>query len=482
LGVELAKQRASQGQSHRAAAERREMAEREYSLAPDSAEPDPNYRAVLDWVWSFSARPRTADEIVNQRAIKLERMRTLLHRLGDPHLAVPSLLVAGTKGKGSTVAMLAACLRADGRRTGRYTSPHLVNWRERIWVDGAPIATEQVVALADPIRAAVAALPADLGPLTTFEVGTAFAFLHFARENLEMSVLEVGVGGRYDATNVVEPLVSVITPISYDHTPTLGPTLTAIAEHKAGVLRAHRPGILGRQPPEARVEVERVAADVGARLEEIGRDWRWAPVGTDALRIEASRADVPPLTARVGLLGDHQRDNATSAVAALHGLATMTPALTVPPEAIAHGLAKVDWPGRLQVLQREPLLVLDGAHNAFSAEVLGRALEQNFAFDRLLVVLGLSLGKDAQGVVDALGWRADRLYVTRSHHERSADPGALAALAHQRVADLRITVRDDVGSAVEDALREARPNDLVLVTGSLFVVGEALVWWRRSPR
>ena len=139
------------------------MDEREHSLPPDSAEPDPNYRAVLDWVWSFSARPRTADEIVGQRAIKLERMRALLHLLGDPHLAVPSLLVAGTKGKGSTVAMLAACLRAAGRRTGRYTSPHLVNWRERTAIDDEPISTERVLALAEPIRAAVEALPSELG-------------------------------------------------------------------------------------------------------------------------------------------------------------------------------------------------------------------------------------------------------------------------------------------------------------------------------
>jgi dihydrofolate synthase/folylpolyglutamate synthase len=454
------------------------MTDREHSLPPDHAEPDPAYRAALDWVWSFSARPRTADEILGQRAVKLERMRSLLRLLEDPHQAMPSLLVAGTKGKGSTVAMLAACLQAAGRRTGRYTSPHLVNWRERTSIDGQPISTERVVALTEPIRQAVANLPAELGQPTTFEVGTAFAFLHFAWQEVDVAVLEVGVGGRHDATNVVEPLVSAITPISYDHTPTLGPTLTAIAEHKAGVLRAGRPGVLGRQLDEPRLVVERVARELGAPLEEVGREWRWSRTGTNSdVLIDSTHADTAPLSVRVGLLGDHQRDNATTAVAALHGLARVRPELRVSPVAIQRGLADVEWPGRLQVLRREPLLVLDGAHNAFSAEVLGQALEQNFVFRRLLLVLGLSQGKDAHGVLDALGWRAERLYVTRSRHERSTDPSVLATLAHERVADLRIHVCDEVGAAVDSALHAAQPDDLVLVTGSLFVVGEALVWW-----
>ncbi len=456
------------------------MADRAHSLPPDQAEPDPTYRSVLDWVWSFSARPRTPDEIVGQRAVKLERMRALLHLLDDPQLAFPSLLVAGTKGKGSTVAMLASCLAAAGRRTGRYTSPHLVNWRERTSIDGEPISTERVVALAAPIRRAIEQLPPDVGQPTTFEVGTALAFMQFAEQGVDVAVLEVGVGGRHDATNVVEPLVSAITPISYDHTPTLGPTLSAIAEHKAGVLRPGRPGILGRQPAEAQQAIEAIARELDVPLDEVGRDWWWARSGAD-ISIESAR-DRQPLPVQVGLIGDHQLDNATTAVAALHRLGQIDQRLAVPREAIQHGLATVDWPGRLQVLQREPLLVLDGAHNAFSAEVLGQALEQNFTFKRLLLVLGLSQGKDAHGVVDALGWRADRLYVTRSHHERSADPSALAALAHDRVADLRVIVRDEVMAAVEDALHVALPDDLVLVTGSLFVVGEALVWWGRSPR
>jgi len=480
--VEVAKERASQARSQTAHG-CHAAADRAVSLPPDFAEPDPNYRAVLDWVWSFSARPRTPDQVIAQRSVKLARMAALLHTLGDPQDAVPSVLVAGTKGKGSTVAMVAACLRAAGVRTGRYTSPHLVNWRERTCIDGQPITTDQVLDLAEAVRRAVDLLPDELGQPTTFEVGTAFAWLHFARARVAVAVMEVGVGGRYDATNVVEPLVSVIAPISYDHTPTLGYTLTAIAEHKAGILRPGRPGVLAPQPAEARATVERIAREIGTPLDEIGRDWQWsASSARGPTRIESTRGDFLPLETNVGLLGDHQRDNATTAVATLHALGRVARALAASREAMQTGLRDVDWPGRLQVLQTRPLVVLDGAHNAFSAEVLERAIEQDFEFKRLLLVLGLTVGKDAQGVLHALAPRATHLFLTRSRHERSADPAELAILARQLQPAVTVQVDRSLDEALQAALNAAEPDDLVLVTGSLFLVGEALVWWRTSPR
>jgi dihydrofolate synthase/folylpolyglutamate synthase len=448
------------------------------SLPPDRAEPDPRYRAVLDWVWSFSARARTAEEVATQRAAKLERMRAVLDALGGPERSFPALLVAGTKGKGSTVAMISACLNAAGLRTGRYTSPHLVNWRERACIDAQPISTDDVLQLAEPIRRAVERIPSHLGAPTTFEVGTAFALAYFAQAKVDVAVLEVGTGGRFDATNVVDPLAAAIAPISFDHTATLGESLRAIAWHKAGIMRAGRPAIAAPQPEEARLVLEHEAGVVGAHLEEVGREWRWTAVG-DGIRIESSAADFKNLTTGVALRGDHQRDNATTAVATLHAVRTR---FGVPAAAMQRGLRTVDWPGRLQALSERPLIVVDGAHNAASAEALRRAFRREFHFRRLILVLGISEGKDARGVVGALAPEAEVVYLTRSHHERSAPPSELEPLVRSVAPRSRVVTYDDVASALESATAVARADDLVLVTGSLFLVGEALVWWRRSPR
>ncbi|MGI9145032.1 MAG: bifunctional folylpolyglutamate synthase/dihydrofolate synthase [Chloroflexota bacterium] len=465
------------------------------SLPPDALEPDAKYREVLKWVWSFSARPRTPEEMSRQRATKLDRMRALLAGLDHPEREFPSVLVAGTKGKGSTLAMLDACLRAQGVRTGRYTSPHLVNWRERTCVDAQPIGVESVVALAGPVRRALDNLAPALGQPTTFEVGTAFAFLYFARgfeEPIELAVVEVGTGGRFDATNVLEPLVSVITPISYDHTPTLGNTLSEIAWHKAGILRPGRPGVLAPQVDEARLAIEREADALGNTLDEVGREWVWSAVESEArgssavapIRIASKHAEFEPLVAQVGLLGDHQRDNATTAVAALYVLGGIEPRFAVSRSALQSGLTSVDWPGRLQVISARPLVVLDGAHNASSAAALRAALESAFAFDRLHLVVGISAGKDARGVLDAIlaDTSEPNVYLTRSDHERSAVPADLEALARAAAPGAQVGAYASLPAALEAATAAAGAHDLVLVTGSLFLVGEALVWWRRSPR
>jgi dihydrofolate synthase/folylpolyglutamate synthase len=463
--VEVAKQqRASQGSLK--------------SLPSDESEPDRNYRAALDWVWSFSARPRSPAEMAAQRAVKLERMQALLSLLDHPELRFPSVLVAGTKGKGSTVAMLSACLRAAGYRTGRYTSPHLVNWRERTCVDEEPISTDAVRRMVEDLRPAIEQVPSTLGPLTTFEVGTAIALLQFARESVDVAVVEVGTGGRFDATNLVDAQVSAIAPISYDHTATLGTTLTSIAWHKAGIMRPGRPAVSAPQVAESRLTIEAEARRLDTPLEEVGREWRWRASGART-RIESTRADFAALEVTVNLLGDYQRDNATTAVAALHALRG---SFHVSPEAIQHALAAVDWPGRLQVLSARPLVVVDGAHNAASAEVLRRSLDTVFQFHRLILVLGLTEGKDALGVLKSLAPRADRVLLTRSRHERSSAPLTLEPIARQSAPRAHITAFADAPSALDAALAAAGPDDLVLVTGSLFLVGESLLWWRRSPR
>jgi dihydrofolate synthase/folylpolyglutamate synthase len=420
-----------------------------------------------------------------QRAVKLERMYALLGALGHPESRFAALLVAGTKGKGSTVAMLSACLRTAGYRTGRYTSPHLVNWRERTTIDAQPISTSDVVALAAPLRRAVDSIPPSLGIPTTFEVGTALTFDYFARSAVDVAVVEVGTGGRFDATNLVDTQVAVIAPVSYDHTQTLGSTLTSIGWHKAGIMRAGRPAVSAPQSAEALSVIESEARRIGTRVAIVGRDWRWSAAGVGAgtnerrIRVSATEADFEPLDTLVGLVGDHQRDNATTAIAALHAVRGRFP---VGNAAIASGLQSVDWPGRLQVLQREPIVVLDGAHNAASAEVVRRALDTEFSFKRLLLVVGLSAGKDALGVLGALAPRAERVYLTRSSHERSASPAELEPLVRTAAPRARTLTFGEAPAALDRAVADAGPADLVLVTGSLFLVGEALEWWRRLRR
>lgn len=452
------------------------------SLPPDATEPDPTYRAALDWVWSFSARPRSVEEMAGQRAVKLERMHALLAGLGHPERRFRAVLVAGTKGKGSTVAMLGACLRKARHRTGVYTSPHLVNWRERTVLDGQPISTADVVRLVPRVRAAAEALSVDLGGPTTFEIGTALSFAYFAEHAPDIVVVEVGTGGRFDATNLVDPLVSVIAPISFDHMQTLGTTLPEIAWHKAGIMRPGRTCVSAPQVPEVVDVLEAEARHLGTTLERVGREWKWEPAGDDPTAIRVSGPASQHVDLQVNLLGDHQKDNATAAVAAVHALACRQPDLSVPEMAMRQGISHVDWPGRLQVLGRAPLVVVDGAHNGASALALAQAVRANFSFARLHLVLGLTAGKDVPAVVQALAPLVSAVYLTQSRHERSTPPAEIAPLVRERAPEASVHVTSDLSMAIEAALAAARPDDLVLVTGSLFLVGEMLVWWRRSPR
>lgn len=452
-------------------------------LPPDRAEPSADYRAALAWIWSFSDLRREHHRPAGHRQAKLDRVQTLMAHLGNPHLAYPTLLVAGTKGKGSTVAMLASVLRASGKSVGRTTSPHLVNWRERVWVDGEPITAGRVIRHVETLRRAVAQLPNALGEPTTFEVGIALAFLDFAERHVDVAVVEVGVGGRFDATNVADPVVSAITPISYDHQSTLGTSLGDIAWHKAGILRAGRAASVGPQPEEARARIREEAHALGTTLSEVGRDWSWS--------LEAGRrpgAERPhaqsfavhgvgrawgELHVELPLLGAHQRDNAATAIAALDLLAAQ-PCWQISRTAVERGLAAVSWPGRLQVVGGAPTVVLDGAHNEASAAALAAALRESFDTPTVRLVLGATAGKDVPGMLDALAPLASAVYATRSEHERSVAADEVAELTRRLRPDLRVAAVPGLPRALDAARADAGPGEIVLATGSLFLVGEAL--------
>jgi dihydrofolate synthase/folylpolyglutamate synthase len=447
-------------------------------MLPDSSIANPEYQAALHWLYGLSPNVRTAAEIVADHPRKLARTRALLDRLGAPDRAYLTVLVAGTKGKGSIAAYSEAILHAAGLRTGLVTSPHLVSWCERTRVEGGDVDPELVGPLMRRVRAAVEAQDAerpDLGQVTTFEAGLAFSLLAFAGREVKVAVVECGVGGLHDATNALDPLAVALGPISYDHTATLGPTLTSIATEKTGIFRAGRVAVAAQQPPEAMAVVQRAAGERGADLEVVGQDWHWQPDDGQpcqgAFTVEGPRGRFAGLT--TPLLGRHQRENASAAVAlATLVLRNVGATRDNVQSAVRLGLDAVRWPGRLQVVRERPWLVIDGAHNGDSAVRLAEALADCFDAGRYHLVFGTSGGKDVARMMDALLPVVSTVTLTRSHHERSASLDGLArSLTERGAAPMTIP---EVREAVETALRQAAPDDLVIVTGSLFVVGEVL--------
>jgi dihydrofolate synthase/folylpolyglutamate synthase len=419
----------------------------------------------------------------------LRRMMELLDRLGNPHLAVPVVHIAGTKGKGSTAAMVVAVLEAAGYRTGLYTSPHLLDLRERIQVNGRMIPPAELAALVAAIKPEVAAVNerAAYGQLTTFEVLTALGFVYFRHKGVAASVLEVGLGGRLDATNVVRPEVSVITAISRDHTEVLGDTIAAIAREKAGIIKSGGRVVSGPQSPEAARVIRAVAREQAASLVEVGRAVTWTaglagPEGQN-LRIMGQGGVYEVV---LPLLGSFQQENAATAVAALEVLRER--GFRIPPESIRRGLGRVSWPGRFQIISRSPRILVDGAHNAASAERLREALEQYFGkvpgagilpVEHRALILGTSIDKDIDGIAGALCAYFDSVTVTQTRHARAMPLDKVAAAVSR--AGVKPQSAENLEGALSGALTGAGHRDLVCITGSLFLVAEALAAVSRLP-
>jgi dihydrofolate synthase/folylpolyglutamate synthase len=399
----------------------------------------------------------------------LERMKGLLARLGDPHKQFPSLLIAGTKGKGSTAAIAESILRRAGYRTGLYTSPHLHSFRERIRLGGEAISEEQVVALARSLKPYFDTTP----NLTAFELITALAFVAFAEARIDVAVLEVGLGGRLDATNAVDPAVAVITSISYDHMQILGDTLTLIAREKAGIIRPGALVISACQYDEALRMIEEVCETRGARLVLVGRDWQWQP---GEFNFEGQSFRVGEQDYWLPLMGEHQLVNAVTAMAAVAGFVDRT-GLAVAPEAVKTGLTRVNWPGRLELLQQTPFLVVDSAMNGDSAEKLIQALQHHFPERPITFIFGASSDHPISDMLKALLPHAARMFTVASRHPRAAKAEWLATLA----AELGYTAVSlpDVATTLARTLAEAAPDDLICVTGSLFLVADAREAWLR---
>ncbi len=440
---------------------------------------DPRYQDALDYLYSFIDYSRERSDRYSPEAFELGRMHRLLEQLGKPHQRYPSIHIAGTKGKGSVAALVAAALQAGGYRTGLYTSPHLLRFTERIQVDGREIPELEVARLVDQLRGPVEQIPG----LTTYELITALGFLYFAEAEIDVAVVEVGLGGRLDATNVIAPAVTVITSISFDHMHLLGNSLAEIAREKAGIVKPGIPLISAPQPIEAAQAIEWIAAEQGAPLIRVGHDWRSLREQYDLegqhIRIwpaASSAEQSEPVHLFIPLHGRHQVVNASVAFAALEAAAAA--GIPLDRQAIQDGFARTRWPGRFQVLQLKPALVADAAHNAESAARLRTAVDDYFPGAPSSLIFGASDDKDISGMLDELLPRMQRVILTQAVHPRAADPEALAAMVQARGVKPEIQV--PVAAALDAALMTAGPDETIIAAGSLFVVGEVLAAWEAA--
>lgn len=439
-----------------------------------------DYAAALEFLFSLPDWERKSGPRPTRQELLLERPAALLARLHNPQAHYASVLIAGTKGKGSTAAMLESILRAAGYKTGLYTQPHLHTYRERIRIGGQILSRGDFARGVERLRPILDALH-DAHPeyesFTTFEVMTALALDEFARQGVQVAVLEVGMGGRLDATNVVKADLSVITPISFDHTAILGAELDQIAREKAGIIKHGKPILSAPQPAAAQAVIEQVAHAQKAPLGLGERDWLWLGDHANFMVAGMPREGLwgehwQYSGLRVPLLGVHQLTNAATAVAATHALRTK---LTIRPDHVRAGLETTRWPGRLEIIQAadpaRPCMVADGAHNGASAAQLAAALRFHFSFERLWLVLGVLEDKDLAAIAAPFVRWVEHAFVVRTRHPRSR--AAESIVRELEACGISATATVNTRAALERARRAASPRDLICVTGSLSVVAEA---------
>ena len=396
--------------------------------------------------------------------LDLEPALRLLRVVGDPHRRYPVVHVGGTNGKGSTAAMIASVFCEAGYSVGLYTSPHLLDFTERIRINGRPIAQDQVAELTEEIRAAV---PSDIEP-TFFEFTTVLAFLAFARANVDVAVAEVGMGGRLDATNVVRPLATVITNVEVDHQRYLGEHRTDIAREKAGIIKPGIPLITAITHQEVREVVNARARELGSPVIMIGSDARVQGDSPAHFSYSGPALTIPDLACP--LRGRHQMTNAATAVATVESACQR--GLIIDEAAIRRGISRVRWEGRLEEVRARPTIIVDGAHNPAGAEALARFLEDERTRrgGRLVVIFGILADKDLEGIIGRVGPLADEVILTQPAYHRAAPLEALKAAAVSLRVPVRVVPR--LARALEAVEATLTPDDWCVVTGSLYTVGE----------
>ncbi|TYP57668.1 bifunctional folylpolyglutamate synthase/dihydrofolate synthase [Thermosediminibacter litoriperuensis] len=425
-----------------------------------------SYREALEFIHGM-----------NRFGIKLglQNITRLLQLLGNPYEGIKIIHVAGTNGKGSTCAMIDSILRAAGYRVGLYTSPYLEVFNERIRVNGRNIPDEDIARLTEKIRKVLREMEArGWGAPTEFEVVTALGFMYFKEQNLDFLVLEVGMGGRYDATNVVTPLVSVITPISYDHQQYLGNTLPEIAREKCGIIKQGVPVVTAPQDQEAMRVIEGACRERNCPLVKVGEETRyrlldWGLEG-QVFSLETARNVYDSL--KIKLLGDHQLDNAATAVASVEALGHY--GINITKEAVEKGLLEARWPGRLEIIGRNPDVLIDGAHNPSGVRVLKSALLKYFPGKRVILVLGILKDKDYLKMLEEIIPVADAVVATRPDSPRALGAceleGSIRSLQFEKMPE--IYSREDVEEAIDTAFNISGGDDVIVFAGSLYMIGK----------
>jgi dihydrofolate synthase/folylpolyglutamate synthase len=402
----------------------------------------------------------------------LTSISQLLTALGNPHHRIRCVHIAGTNGKGSTAAFIASILAVAGYKTGLYTSPHLISFTERITVNNRKISHSSVARLTGLIRDAASPLDS----ITFFECATAMAFLYFAEQKVDCAVIETGMGGRLDATNVIQPILSVITTISREHERYLGNTILKIAEEKAGIIK--RNGVLLTAVRNAAVLqlFRKRCRNLKSAMFVLGRDFVLQPRPDNTLDYRGLSHDLQRL--QLGLRGEHQLDNGALALAAAEVLGRNGFAIT--DAAVRRGLMTVSWPGRLETARCRPTVVFDGAHNPAAMRCLRKSILDGFEYDRVLLVLGIMHDKDIRTMLKEIVPIAGKVFLCRPRMDRAASTAELARMLKNSRVDYVEMV--SVGDALSRALREAHRRDLVCITGSLFTVGEAKAAFARLTR
>ncbi|RKU15772.1 bifunctional folylpolyglutamate synthase/dihydrofolate synthase [Candidatus Poribacteria bacterium] len=443
-----------------------------------------DYKAALAYIEQFIDYERSPDFSRQARFYNLNRILQLLNLLGNPHNRLKVIHVAGSKGKGSTAALIASVLTHAGYETGLFTSPHLITPRERCRIDGKLISEAEVAFYIDKLSPAIETVSAsEFGRVSFFEIYTALAFTYFADKATDFAVIEVGLGGRLDATNVVSPVTSVITPIGLEHTAILGETYTEIASEKAEIIKQECPVALAPQHPEARAVIEKVANERNAPIIEVKNfvpqtpdisasqvilNSEGGPVAQQ-FDVETDSECYSELT--LPLLGYHQYVNGTTAIAAIECLKQK--GYVISKDSVYAGFKNVQWHGRIQQVMPSPLVVLDGAHSSISMEALCRAIRENFRYTQVTFIVSIMKDKDLTAIGEIISKTADHVIATQVSNNPRVLPAETIQDAWSGVCP-KITTCLTPELAIKKGLSSASPTDLVCVTGSLYLVGQAL--------